>query len=249
MTIVTSSKDMPIMNQDRSSSPQTPTAEIRRRYDALARWYDLLEGVPEVCGVNRLRRELLQRASGQVLEVAVGTGKNLRYYPKTCQITGVDLSPGMLARARKRADRLGLKATFIEMDAEALDFPGHSFDTVVDTLALCTFSDPVAVLREMARVCRSDGRILLLEHGRSDRRWLGGWQDRHADRHARRFCCHWNRQPLDLVRLAGLTPRAARRTFFGIFHVLEVTPIASPLDGCGDRNGGWATPRRDLQGC
>jgi ubiquinone/menaquinone biosynthesis C-methylase UbiE len=231
LTIVTSLKDTPMTNHDRSSSPQTPTAEIRRKYNTLARWYDLLEGVPEVCGVNRLRRELLRRASGKVLEVAIGTGKNLRSYPKTCQITGVDLSPAMLAIARNRADRLGLKATFVEMDAEALDFPAHSFDTVVDTLALCTFSNPVAVLREMARVCRRDGRMLLLEHGRSDREWLGGWQDRHADRHAQRLCCHWNREPLDLVHETGLTLRAARRTLFGIFHVLEVTPAGAATSG------------------
>jgi ubiquinone/menaquinone biosynthesis C-methylase UbiE len=226
-----------MMNQDHSASPQMPTEEIRRKYNKFAHWYDLAEGVPEVCGVNRLRRQLLRRASGKVLEIAVGTGKNLRYYPKTCQITGVDVSPAMLAIARKRADRLGLNATFVEMDAEHLDLPDHSFDTVVDALALCTFSNPVVVLREMARVCRREGRLLLLEHGRSDWEWLGEWQDRHAERHARCLCCHWNRQPLALVRDAGLTLRAAKRAFFGIFHVLEVTPAgaAAPDDRAGAR--------------
>jgi methyltransferase OMS1 len=123
------------------------------------------------------------------------------------------------------------------MDAEHLGLPDHSFDTVVDALALCTFSNPVVVLREMARVCRREGRLLLLEHGRSDWEWLGEWQDRHAERHARRLCCHWNRQPLELVRDAGLTLRAARRAFFGIFHVLEVTPAgaAAPDDRAGAR--------------
>jgi ubiquinone/menaquinone biosynthesis C-methylase UbiE len=219
------------MNPDRSAAPNTRQEEIRRKYNQFARWYDLVEGVPEVCGISQLRRELLRRASGQVLEVAVGTGKNLRYYPKSCQIISLDLSPAMLAKARKRADRLGLNVTLREMDAETLAFPDHSFDTVVDTLALCTFPNPVVVLREMARVCRSDGRVLLLEHGRSDRQWLGGWQDRHAGSHAKRLCCHWNREPLDLLRQAGLTLSAARRTFFGIFHILEVIPTRGATGG------------------
>ena len=210
---------------DRNSAASGALAEeIRRKYNDFARWYDLVEGVPEVCGVSRLRRELLRRASGRVLEVAVGTGKNLRYYPRGCQITAVDLSPSMLAIARQRARRLRLDVTLIEMNAEALDFPDQSFDTVVDTLALCTFPNPVSVLHEMARVCRSDGRLLLLEHGRSDRDWLGRWQDRQADRHARHLCCRWNREPLALVRRAGLRLVAVRRTFFGIFQLLEVVP-------------------------
>ena len=223
------------MNEDHAVATTRLNEEIRRKYHKFARWYDLLEGVPEVCGVKQLRRRLLQRASGRVLEIAVGTGKNLRYYQKTCQITGVDLSPAMLKMARKRAGRLGVQATFLEMDAAILAFPDHCFDTVVDTLALCTFPDPVAVLREMARVCRKDGRILLLEHGRSDREWLGHWQDRHADRHAKRLCCHWNRKPLDLVSEAGLTLTSAQRSFFGIFHVLEANP-ARQLSVAGTLN-------------
>jgi ubiquinone/menaquinone biosynthesis C-methylase UbiE len=219
------------MNPEHSTAPNALKEEIRSKYNRIARWYDVLEGVPEVCGVSQLRRQLLRRASGQVLEVAIGTGKNLRYYPKTCRLTGVDVSPAMLAIAQKRAARLGLDATLIESDAERLDFPDHSFDTVVDALALCTFPNPVAVLREMARVCRPDGRMLLLEHGRSDREWLRGWQDRHAARHAQRLCCHWNREPLDLVRRAGLTQIAARRTFFGILHVLELSPTRTETLG------------------
>src|SRR5688572_26818323 len=122
------------MHDHYSAAPEASTEEIRRKYNdfarwsdlgegvpgvwglrrvrgqfnGLARWYDLVEGVPEVCGLSRLRRELLRRASGRVLEVAVGTGKNLRYYPRGCQITAVDLSPSMLAIARQRARRLGL---------------------------------------------------------------------------------------------------------------------------------------------
>ena len=207
------------------------TEEIRQKYNTFAPWYDLLEGIPELLGLRKLRRELLQRASGSVLEVAAGTGKNFHYYPQTCEITAVDLSPAMLKRARRRADRLGLPIPFLIMDGEALAFPDQSFDTVVSSLTLCTFPDPIAALREMARVCRVDGRILLLEHGRSDREWLGRWQDRRADRHAKPLGCRWNREPLDLVRQAELTLITSRRYFGGVFHLIEATPPRTATRG------------------
>lgn len=199
-------------------------AEIRRKYDGFAQWYDFAEGLAELLGVRRLRRELLRRASGRVLEVAVGTGKNFPCYPRTCQITAGDFSSAMLRVARRRAARLALPVRFLSMDAEALPLRARAFDTVVSSLSLCTFPDPMAALREMARVCRPEGRILLLEHGRSDREWLGRWQDRRADRHAKRLGCRWNRDPLEIVRGTGLRLIRGRRTFFGVFHVLEAMP-------------------------
>jgi ubiquinone/menaquinone biosynthesis C-methylase UbiE len=200
-------------------------AEIRRKYDGFARWYDFAEGLAELLGVRRLRHALLRGASGRVLEVAVGTGNNFPCYPGTCRITAGDCSAAMLGIARRRAGRLRLPVRFLSLDAEALPLRARAFDTVVSSLSLCTFPDPVAALREMARVCRPEGRILLLEHGRSDRGWLGRWQDRSADRHAKRLGCHWNRDPLEIVRGTGLRLIRARRTFFGIFHVLEAMPV------------------------
>ncbi len=203
--------------------------EIQRKYKEFARWYDFGEAVTGFLAVRRLRQRLLQEASGKVLEIAVGTGKNLAYYPRTCRITAVDLSPEMLQLARNRAMRLRLDIDFLVMDAEALGFPDQSFDTVVDSLSLCTIPDPVVALREMARVCRRDGRILLVEHGRSSHEWLGRWQDRRADRHVEKLCCRWNQNPLDLIRQAELLPTRVRRTFLGIFWTLEVSPKAACL--------------------
>jgi len=198
--------------------------QIRQTYDRIAHWYDLMEAVPEFLGVRRLRYEILQRASGKVLDVAVGTGKNLRYYPGTCQITAVDMSPAMLKIARRRADSLCLDITLLMMDAEAIGFHDKSFDTVVSSLTLCTFPEPIAALQEMARVCRTNGSILLVEHGRSDCKRLGRWQDRRADRHAAKVGCHWNREPFEIVLRAGLKVIDARRTFFVIFHLIEAMP-------------------------
>ena len=221
------------MPQDHSTSRLTQE-DIRRKYNQFAPWYDLAEALPELMGVQSLRRTLLLRASGQVLEVAVGTGKNLPYYPTVCQLTAIDVSLAMVTRARQRADTLGLHGHLQVMDAAHLGFPDQHFDTVVDTLALCTFPDPVAALREMARVCRPAGHLLLLEHGRSDRAWLGRWQDRRAERHARHLGCYWNREPLALVRQAGLRLLTTERRFFGIFHLLEAAPPATGLAAVGE---------------
>lgn len=200
------------------------TKEISRKYDRFARWFDLVEGVPDLLGVRKFRERILPRVSGKVLEVAVGTGKNLRCYFEGCRIIAVDVSREMLSVGRRRAEKLSMNVSFSLTDAEALPFPDKTFDTVVSSLTVCTFPNPVAALKEMGRVCRTNGRILLLEHGRSNREWLGRWQDRHADQFAKPLGCHWNREPLELVREAGLNVITARRNFFGVFHEIEAAP-------------------------
>lgn len=198
--------------------------ELRTTYDRLAPWYDALERIPELLlGTGRLRDRLVAPAEGRVLEVAVGTGRNLPRYPAACRIVGIDLSTGMLRRAREKGSSARVLG-FLAMDTEDLAFPDDAFDTVVDSLALCTYHEPVRALREMSRVCRPGGRILLLEHGRSDRSWLGRWQDRHEGFLADRVGCHWNRRPKRLVEAAGLEVVEDRRSVLGVFRVLRVAP-------------------------
>jgi ubiquinone/menaquinone biosynthesis C-methylase UbiE len=189
------------------------------------------EGVPDLLGVRKLRQGLLRQASRQVLEVAVRTGKNLRDYPDRCRIIAVDVSSEMLSVARNRAAKLSMNGSFLVADAKALPFTDKSFDTVVSSLSTCTFPDPVAALEEMARVCRISGKILLLEHGRSDREWLGRWQHRHADQFAKPLGCHWNREPLELVGQTGLNVYQAKRSFFGIFQQIESLKMAAQPAG------------------
>jgi ubiquinone/menaquinone biosynthesis C-methylase UbiE len=141
----------------------------------------------------------------------------------------VDVSAEMLNIARNRGAKLSIDVSFLLADAEALPFRDTSFDTVVSSLTTCTFPDPVAALQEMARVCRTGGKILLLDHGRSNREWLGRWQDRRDDRHARQLGCHWNREPLELLRKARLEVIKARRVFFGVFHEIEAKPESQML--------------------
>jgi ubiquinone/menaquinone biosynthesis C-methylase UbiE len=200
--------------------------QISEKYDRVARWYDRVEGILDLLGLRRLRRQLLRQASGKLLEVAVGTGKNLAYYPPDCRIIALDLSIEMIKIARKRAATLPSRVFFLVADAEALPFAGRSFDTIVSSLSTCTFPNPIAALGEMARVCRTNGKVLLLEHGRSDREWLGRFQDRHTDRFSKPLGCHWNREPLELAKTAGLKIVKARRNFLGIFHRVEAKPAA-----------------------
>ena len=207
--------------------------ELSAKYDRCARWYDYVEGVLDFLGLRRLRQAVFSKPLGKVLEVAVGTGKNLCYYRSDCQIIALDLSTEMLNVARNRAAELFVHVSFLVADAEALPFPEKSFDTVVSSLSTCTFPDPVAALVEMARVCRTDGKVLLLEHGRSDREWLGRWQDRHADQFAKPLGCNWNREPLELAKNAGLTIIRVQRSFFGIFHRIEAAPGAWAAIGSG----------------
>jgi ubiquinone/menaquinone biosynthesis C-methylase UbiE len=198
---------------------------LREKYRGFARWYDLAEALPEALGIRRLRRELLAHASGRVLEVAAGTGKSFRYYRASPIAVAIDLSREMLERARRRAADLRRGYVFAVMDAEWLGFRDRTFDVVVSTLSTCTFPDPVRALREMGRVCRADGRILLIEHGRSDRPWAARYQDRRADAHARMIGCHWNREPVELVKTAGLRVSRADRRLLGVLHAIEARPV------------------------
>jgi ubiquinone/menaquinone biosynthesis C-methylase UbiE len=200
---------------------QFTSQELSRKYDRFASWYDWVEGVPNLLGVSRLRRRLLRRASGKVLEVAAGTGMNFQSYPPGCRIIAVDISGAMLNTARRRAVALSVDFFFSLADAEALPFSDERFDTVVSSLSTCTFPNPVNALREMARVSKPEGRILLLEHGRSDREWLGRWQDRREESFAKHMGCHWNREPIKILHESGLTILRASRKFLGIFHLIE----------------------------
>ena len=117
-------------------------AEIAQKYDSIAPYYDRVELAAEILLLNRLRRACFRRATSDVLEVAVGTGGNLKFYRAGCRITAIDVSQGMVEQARRRAKKLGISVDCQLMDATALRFPDNSFDTVTSSLSTCTFPDP-----------------------------------------------------------------------------------------------------------
>jgi len=204
-------------------------AEWRAIHERAARDYQRGAWVRETLfGVGRLRRQLFAQATGQVLDVGCGYGANFANLPNAAHITGVDFSAVMLKMAKAHADQLGLNVTLVEGDAEELDFPDSSFDTVVSALSTCSFQHPVTALQEMRRVCRPGGRILLLEHGRSSWEWLGRYQDRHVDEMIAQDGCRWNQEPQDVVAAAGLAIITAHRTGIGVLHTIKATP-SKPL--------------------
>jgi ubiquinone/menaquinone biosynthesis C-methylase UbiE len=142
------------------------TLHTRSRYDRMAPLYDFFEGAMERGKYSSWREELWQQVKGPVvLELGVGTGKNIPYYPQGIEVTAIDLSPKMLERARSVAREHGEKqVTLREMDAERLHYPDDSFDDTVATFVFCSVPDPVQGLREALRVTRPGGRLLLLEH-------------------------------------------------------------------------------------
>jgi len=148
------------------------TAQTKTRYNRIAPYYDMIEFISERT-FGRWRRQLVARAKGKVLEVGVGTGKNFPYYPEGVDVTGLDIADKMLLHARLRADKLGFPVHLMEGDVQSLPFPENYFDTAVTTFVFCSVPDPVLGLKELGRVVRSDGEILLLEHVRIDRPVIG----------------------------------------------------------------------------
>ena len=151
------------------------TAAVRRHYDRKARVYDLLEWAPE--RVYRRWRRTLWRdvAGGSILEIGVGTGLNIPFYPAAARITAIDLSEPMLDRARRVP---GAASVDLRLgDVQQLEFPDATFDAAVATCVFSSVPDPLTGLREVYRVLRPGMPLHLLDHGRSDRRSLGRVQD------------------------------------------------------------------------
>lgn len=136
---------------------------VTSKYNRIAPIYELIDLPLELFFFGKWRKEALAGLSGKVLEVGVGTGRNLKYYPAGCRVIGIDKSEGMLQRAQEKAK--GKKnITLYPMDAEYLEFPDNSFDYVITTFVLCTIPDPVKALREMRRVLKPSGELIALEH-------------------------------------------------------------------------------------
>jgi ubiquinone/menaquinone biosynthesis C-methylase UbiE len=137
---------------------------LRRYWDKHARSYDRQMRFFDRTLFGESRSWVCSQATGDVLEVAIGTGLNLPFYPPGVRLTGIEWSPEMLALARRRAGELGRTADLRDGDAQALPFPDTSFDTVVCTLSLCAIPDDRRAIAEMSRVLKPGGRLLLLDH-------------------------------------------------------------------------------------
>lgn len=203
------------------TSGDTETA--RKRYNRAARFYDLHQAVAERLIFRGRRRQLWTKApaTGSILEVGVGTGVNIGYYPAGAQVIAIDLSDEMLARATHRAERLHAAVDLALMDAQHLDFPDATFDAVVSTCVFCSVPDPVAGLREAWRVLKPGGKLLLLEHVRSDNAMLGKVMDLVNPLMVRMSGANINRRTVENVRRAGVQDFDASSHVFGIVKLIQ----------------------------
>jgi ubiquinone/menaquinone biosynthesis C-methylase UbiE len=158
------------------------------------------------------------------LEVGVGTGKNLPYYPWEVKVTAIDLSLRMLEKARKKASVLGLEVDLREMDVQHLDFPDHVFDTVFATFVFCSVPDPVLGLQELKRVCKPEGKLLLLEHMRPGNALLGFLFDMLNPMVVRMMGANINRRTVKNVQKAGWKVRVEKRLSSDIVRWIEAEP-------------------------
>jgi ubiquinone/menaquinone biosynthesis C-methylase UbiE len=203
---------------DMRHAEESPTDRQRRVWDKSAPSYDRQMDFVERLMARGDRAWLGERATGRVLEVAIGTGRSLPFYTAATSLTGVDLSPAMLAIARKRATARGLPVDLREGDAADLPVADASYDTVVCSLSLCTIPDPAAAIAEMKRALVRGGGLLLLDHVRSTwppvyaLQWL-------AERVSVPMAGeHYTRRPLPLVQAAGFEVVEQERLKAGVLE-------------------------------
>ena len=177
---------------------------IIKRYNRLAPYFDSLEAILEGVLFSRWRKRLWSKVTGEhILEVGVGTGKNFRYYPKDARMTALDFSPKMLELAQQKQKNKNIAVHLDLMDVERLYYADNSFDTVVATFVFCSVPAPRAGLRELYRVCKPGGQVILLEHVLSSRRWLAMLMNLLNPLVVRAVGANINRQTIKSVRACG----------------------------------------------
>ena len=200
------------------------TVKTKRRYNRIARFYDFFESPIEKRHFSSWRRALLEGIKGLILEIGVGTGKNLPYYGNGCVVIGIDISEEMLKRAVPRTKGLKGSYAFLLADAEKLPFKNDSFDFIVGTYILCSIPNPVVALKEMRKVIKERGEVRLLEHVLSKNKLVAflEWLHNPLTRHLWGF--NVNRDTITNIRKAGLRIVREENLFLGdVFKRVIVT--------------------------
>jgi len=200
--------------------PEEPTTErVRSYYEGFAHLYEKRGRFWErLLSMEAGRRWVALNAEGDVLEIGVGTGMNLPFYGPDVPLTGVDLSPAMLAEARRRATELDREVDLREGDVQALEFADDRFDTVVFSLCLCSIPDDRRAVAEGVRVLKPGGRMLLLEHVRSPSPVVRSGQRLVEPLFLRFQADHLTREPLEHLRARGMQIDEVHRWAWGIME-------------------------------
>jgi ubiquinone/menaquinone biosynthesis C-methylase UbiE len=197
------------------------TEVIRKRYNRTARFYNIMENMMDKSGMNSWRKAVWNEARGKVLEVGVGAGKNMEYYTEDIEVTAIDFSEKMLEKASNRSKELSKKVDLRLMDVQALQFPDEYFDTVITTCVFCSVPDPVKGLTEIRRVCKKDGKIIMLEHVRSKKILIGKLMDILNPVVVRIIGANINRNTVDNLKRAGLNVEFEKDLMMDIVKHLE----------------------------
>jgi ubiquinone/menaquinone biosynthesis C-methylase UbiE len=196
---------------------------LRSRFFAFT--YDRFSKGSEEAGLGEMRRDLIAGASGDVLEIGGGTGANLGYYGAGVEsLTVTEPEPPMLKRLEQKAREQNSQATVLRAPAEDLPFDDASFDTVVSTLVLCGVDDQPRAVRELRRVLRPGGRLIFIEHVRSDDPHVAKMQDRMTPLNRFFVCCDCNRRTLETIRSAGFEVTELEQT-----QLPKAPPFVRPL--------------------
>jgi ubiquinone/menaquinone biosynthesis C-methylase UbiE len=196
---------------------------LRSRFFALT--YDRQSARMEAAGLRAIRQRQLAGAEGDVLEVGAGTGANVALYgPSVASLTVTEPEPPMLKRLQRRVGQEAPQAKVLRAPAEDLPFQDDSFDTVVSTLVLCGVDDQPRAVREMHRVLRPGGKLIFIEHVRSEEPRLGRFQDRMNWLNRLVVCCECNRRTLDTIRAEGFEVAQVEHTTLN-----KVPPFVRPL--------------------
>lgn len=199
------------------------TEIAKRRYNRIAPLYDFMESLMERSRLSKWRELLWSKVEGPyILEVGVGTGKNFPYYPADAEITAIDFSEKMLRRAEDRARQQKIKVHLQPMDVQNLEFEDNVFDTVTASFIFCSVPDPVRGLMEVERVCKPEGKVVLLEHILSANRVLGWLMNTANPLVVRAIGANINRRTVENVPKANLVVEQVTDLGAGIFKLIEV---------------------------
>lgn len=202
------------------------TEIIKRRYDRAAKYYDTVESMMERRWFSEWRKLLFSFIKGpKVLEVGVGTGKNMPYYGQDWQMVAIDFSPKMLEKAKERAAELKLEIDLRLMDVQRLEFNDNFFDTVVTACVFCSVPDPILGLKEIRRVLKNDGLLIMLEHVRSKKEPIGRIMDILNPLVVGLYGANINRDTVDNVKKAGFEIVEEKNLLFDIVKLIIAKPI------------------------
>ncbi len=227
-------------NKPKQPAESRETILTQKRYDKQASLFDFMEVPFELVAFKPLRKRLWAEVQGaRILEIGVGTGKNLAYHPQGARSVAIDLSPRMLERAVRRAERSGRHVDLVLGDAQHLPFRDDVFDAAAATFVFCSVPDPVLGLSEAARVVRGEGPIHLLEHVRAGNSIAGRVMDFLNPIAVRLSGANINRNTVSNVARAGVTVDSVMSRWLGIIKVIRasVKRVATPKPESGSASG------------